>query len=129
MRMMSCQPLIIIAWERTRPSYLLTIVIELRKSGEVWSPGFSRPSVRVINARDHFDALAQCHVLPAEAGTPNLTALNSMAVLPSPLLHLEEREKPSHRSTEILADKLKVINHQLLSINHRDRSHGDLCQY
>src|SRR2546429_99759 len=41
--------------------------IELTKSGGVWSPGFSRPSVRVINAHDHFDALTQCPVLPAEA--------------------------------------------------------------
>src|SRR6185369_8652317 len=58
--------------------------VELRKSDGVWSPGFSRPNARVINAHDHFDAMAQCHVLPAEAGTPNLTALNSMAV-PGPL--------------------------------------------
>src|SRR5258707_4609551 len=58
--------------------------IELRKSLRVWSPGFSRPSVRVINPHDHFDAPSQCLVVPAEAGPPNLTTLNSMSVGPGP---------------------------------------------
>ncbi|HMC28432.1 MAG TPA: hypothetical protein VKM56_11630 [Verrucomicrobiae bacterium] len=35
----------------------------------------SRNTVRRLNGPDHFDTLIQSHVLPAEAGTPNLRAL------------------------------------------------------
>src|SRR6266516_2625531 len=44
-------------------------------NGAVWSPGFSRNGLRGLHGLDHFDALAQSRVRPAEAGTPNLRAL------------------------------------------------------
>src|SRR5438309_2009451 len=54
----------------------MRIVVPAKTRCAVWSPGgLSRNTVRRVNGPDHFDMLIQSHVLPAEAGTPNLRAL------------------------------------------------------